>query len=232
MSNSQAWTLYAATRDRVIALVESLTPEQAKLTVPLTDGWTIADVVAHTCGLNADIASGLREGLGTDERTTEQVSSRAEQSLATVCVEWLGHAEAVRRAIDEEDSLGVRVAADLVVHLHDIQHALDLPIDRGDDATVSGGRTYAARTPDRMAELASVNLVIELTDGSRFEPTVDPGDGAVKLVLRTTPYDFLRTVTGRRSRSEILALDWSGDPAPYLDQLSPYGPPRMVDAGV
>jgi hypothetical protein len=232
---ADAWTLYANTRDRLIALVRPLTTGETEAVVPITPGWSIADVVAHVCGLNADIAAGMREGLGTDERTAHQVETRAGDNVATVCDEWMGHGPAMQAAIGENEFLGRRLAADLVVHLHDLQHALDQPIDRDDEATVSGGRTYAARTPDRLVELTSVVVAIELTDGSRFEP--GPVDDAasspapVDLTLRATPYDFLRSVTGRRSRREVLELQWSGDPAPILDVFSPYGPLRTSDAG-
>lgn len=220
------WTLYSALRDRLITLVRPLSTDQAGQTVPLTPGWTIAEVVAHVCGLNADIAAGLREGLGTDERTAYQVATRAGRSLDLVCDEWLGHAEAMRQAIDDDDFLGLRLAADLVVHLHDVLHALDQPISRDDQATISGARTYATRTPDRISEMAGVGLAIEL-GGSRFEPSDRPST----VTLRATPYDFLRSVTGRRSRREVLALEWTGDPTPVLDHLCPYGPLRSTDAG-
>jgi hypothetical protein len=29
---------------------------------------------------------------------------------------------------------------------------------------------------------------------------------------------------GRRSRAQLLAMDWSGDPAPVLDHLAVFGP--------
>lgn len=224
------WELYSSTRDRFIDLVRPLSPDEADRTVPLTPGWTIAQVLAHVCGLNADVAAGMREGLGTDERTAHQVTTRAERSVAEVCDEWLAHAPAMRAAIAEDGFFGLRLSADLVVHLHDVRHALGLEIDRADQATVSGGRTYASRTPDRLAEATGVGLAIELDDGSRFAP--GPGGPTPTVTVRTTAYDVLRSITGRRSRREIEALDWSGDPSPILDHLCPYGPLRPTDAGV
>ncbi len=233
------WTIYADTRDRLIDLVRPLGDDGAAsgaaagIVVPLTPGWTIADVVAHVCGLNADIAAGMREGLGTDERTAHQVASRAGMSVAEVCDEWLGHEPAMRALIDDDDFYGRRLAADLVVHLHDVQHALGRPVTTDDAATISGGRTYAARTPDRLVDVASVSMAIELDDGSRFEPRDTPdSDAPVGLVLRASPYDFLRSVTGRRSTSQARALDWSADPTPVLDHLCPYGPLRPTDADI
>ena len=237
-ASSDAWSVYANTRDRLIDLVRPLSnagndEARANTVVPLTPGWTIADVVAHVCGLNADVAAGMREGLGTDERTSHQVASRAGMTVAEVCDEWRGHEPAMRALIADDEFFGRRLAADLVVHLHDVQHALGQPIVHDDDATISGGRTYAARTPDRLAELTSVNVAIDLHGDDRFEPTGGADSSAsIDLVLRASSYDFLRSVTGRRSGRQVQALDWSGDPSAVLDHFSPYGPLRSDDAEV
>ena len=224
-------TLYATTRDRFIALVRPLGPDQAGRTVPMTPGWSVVDVLAHLCGLNADVASGLREGLGTDERTAHQVAVRAGRSVAEICDEWLGLGEAMAAAAAVDGFFGRRLSADLVVHLHDVQHALGVPIDRTDEAAVSGGRTYAARIPDLVMAATGVGLVVELGEGHRFGPA-EAADGLPTVTLETTPYDFLRSVTGRRSRAQVAALDWHGDPTPILDHLCPYGPLRSTDAEI
>lgn len=232
MTDMQPRELYDDTRDRVIDLVRPLNTQQSQQIVPLTPGWNIAAVLAHLCGLAADVAAGGREGLGTDERTACQVSSRAGRGIDVVCEEWIGYTQAMHVAIAEDGFLGSRLSADLVVHLHDLQHALGVMIDQNDEATISGGRTYAARTPDRLAEATNIGLVIELNGDSRFEPASDSGPFSANLLLRATPYDFLRSVTGRRSRGEVKALAWSADPSALLDQFSPYGPLRAIPAGI
>jgi len=50
-------------------------------------------------------------------------------------------------------------------------------------------------------------------------------DGPV-LGLRTTRFEAFRWRMGRRSRDQLAALDWSGDPAPVLDHLVVFGPAR------
>lgn len=50
-----------------------------------------------------------------------------------------------------------------------------------------------------------------------------PGDGA-ELRLRTMRFDALRWRTGRRSRAQLAAMDWSGDPTPVLDHMFLIGP--------
>ena len=44
------------------------------------------------------------------------------------------------------------------------------------------------------------------------------------LGLTTTRYEAFRWRMGRRSRGQLAALDWSGDPAPVLDHLVVFGP--------
>ncbi|MEL6982675.1 MAG: maleylpyruvate isomerase N-terminal domain-containing protein, partial [Actinomycetota bacterium] len=133
------WALYAGSRDRFIELVRSLSADELDRTIPLTPGWTVTQALAHVCGLNGDLASGLREGLGAAERTAHQVDSRAELTAAEICEEWLGHGDTVKAIIDEHGFLGRRLAADLVIHLHDVQHALGRPIDTEDDVPVDAG---------------------------------------------------------------------------------------------
>ena len=232
MTDVNPMELYTGLRDELIDLVRSLTPSQCDMVVALTPGWTVREVVAHVCGLNADVSGGARTNLGSDEVTARQVAERSEHSVEDICTEWLSHADGMQRAIDEESFFGLRLSADLVVHLHDVQHALGLPVDRESVGSISGGQTYGARTPDRLVEVAGVWLGINLTDGSRFEPSTLAPDGMRTLTLEATPHDVLRSVTGRRSRREVRALHWSGDPGDLLDVLSPYGPLRHDDAGI
>ena len=51
-------------------------------------------------------------------------------------------------------------------------------------------------------------------------------DGAPVLGLTTTWYEAFRWRMGRRSRDQLAALDWSGDPAPVLDHLVIFCPAR------
>lgn len=232
MNGTGSMALYSGLRDEVIALVRPLASTDLERSVPLTPGWTVREVVAHVCGLNADIAAGARTELGTAESTRRQVDRRAHQSIGETCDEWVSCAAGMRKAIDEDPFFGRRLAADLVVHLHDLQHCLGRSIDRSSVGSVSGGQTYAARIGDRWVGIGGVWVAIELSDGTRFEPTSPPSDGMETLTLRATPYDVLRSVTGRRSRRQVRALDWSGDPDGLIDVFSPYGPLRNEDADV
>ncbi|MCP4957886.1 MAG: hypothetical protein GY925_01315, partial [Actinomycetia bacterium] len=72
----------------------------------------------------------------------------------------------------------------------------------------------------------------ELIDGRDAPLGADEG-AEPTLVLRASAYDFVRSVTGRRSRGQGEALNWTGDPTSVLDQAwSAYGPIRQDDVGV
>ena len=49
-------------------------------------------------------------------------------------------------------------------------------------------------------------------------------DDRAEIGLRTTRFEALRWRTGRRSRAQLAAMDWSGDPTPVLDHLYLFGP--------
>ncbi len=223
---TRPWVLYPELRDQVITLVSSLDAEELVRPVPSTAEWTVTQVVAHVCGLNSDIVGGAREDLGADERTALQVSRRAMMTVGEICDEWRNHDAAMRAIAAEVPLLQERLAADLVIHLHDLQHALDHPIDRGDAATISASHVYAMRSPERWFATAGVPVRVELTDG--FVAGSEGGD----VTLRATPYDFLRSISGRRSRKQVEALDWSAVVSEVIDNFSPYAELGSDDAAI
>ena len=57
--------------------------------------------------------------------------------------------------------------------------------------------------------------------------TAGPGPGRIRLATDT--FTLNRTLTGRRSVPQILALPWEGDPTPYLAVFdgAPMRPPAV-----
>ena len=114
------------------------------------------------------------------------------------------------------------------MHLHDVQHALTLPIDHDDEFTAIAAARYAEVFRQRVGEILGVGVTVDLADGTHLpaDPTL-PDSG---VTLRATPFDFLRSYTGRRSRRQVEALGWTGDPTRILDEAwSPYGPFQPTD---
>ena len=219
---NDTWSHYAALRDHFIGLVRPLDEAQLCTRVPMCPAWSVKDVAAHVCGLNSDLTGGMTEGLGSDQRTAHHVSLRSSAEVGEVCDEWLGYDSEMSAICERTPLWAIRLAADLTVHLHDVQHALGLPIDRNDRFTAVAAHQYADVFQQRVRDILGLGVTIELTDGTRrvANPAL-PGSG---VTLRATPFDFLRSFTGRRSRLQVESLDWTGDPTRILGEAwSPYG---------
>ncbi|MEZ5378095.1 MAG: hypothetical protein R2733_16430 [Acidimicrobiales bacterium] len=220
--------VYAATRLALVQRCRSLSPTEANTIVPLTPAWRIADVVAHVCGINADFVAGRLEGLGSDAWTARQVEKRRGSSLSAICDEWMRLAPELDALLEDDPGLAPRLLGDLIVHVHDIEHALGIEPDRVSAATAIGARRYVPQLQERVADRVGAELAIDLGAAGTFEP-----GSASAVRLRTSAYDFLRAVTGRRSRAQVAAFDWQGDPD-LVDRiidtaLTSYGPLQPDD---
>ncbi|MEZ5230304.1 MAG: hypothetical protein R2710_27660 [Acidimicrobiales bacterium] len=198
--------VYAATRLALVQRCRSLSPTEANTIVPLTPAWRIADVVAHVCGINADFVAGRLEGLGSDAWTARQVEKRRGSSLSAICDEWMRLAPELDALLEDDPGLAPRLLGDLIVHVHDIEHALGIEPDRVSAATAIGAPLRPAVAGTRRRPRGS---------GAGDRPgccgTFEPGSASA-VRLRTSAYDFLRAVTGRRSRAQVAAFDWQRDP--------------------
>lgn len=53
------------------------------------------------------------------------------------------------------------------------------------------------------------------------------GDGEPATTLEVDPYELWRSLLGRRSRAQMQAWNWSGDPEPYLQAMPVFGPTEV-----
>ncbi|NNC80428.1 MAG: maleylpyruvate isomerase family mycothiol-dependent enzyme [Acidimicrobiales bacterium] len=220
MTTHTVHDLYAAQRSELTDTLRSLTAEQAATPVPTCPGWSVKDVMAHVSGLVAEKLAEVPPPLGSDEATARQVQDRAGMSLAEVCDEWEHNASAFSAVATDDSPFIQPFLCDLVVHSHDIQEALSLPIDATSPATVYAAERYLGLLQERAAEQDDVALTVDLTDGHTHEAAA----GSTPLTLRATAFDVLRSVTARRTRSEVAGLDWSADPSALLDSgFAQYG---------
>ena len=103
---------------------------------------------------------------------------------------------------------------DVASHEQDIRGAVGQPGARDTEVI----RQLADWLVTRLRTPVPVLVTVE---GTRFQ--VGP-DGEPVLELATTWYEAFRWRMGRRSRAQLAALAWSGDPAPVLDHLVVFGP--------
>jgi len=205
--------VYDAAKQRITSLVEGRDPQTP---VAATPGWSVKDVVAHLAGGLRDFADRRFDGFETGEWGERQVRDRRDNSLADAFAEWDANRELAAPLFDTP--LGAVLIAEVVQHEHDLRGALDAPGDR-DGVAVRAALTKPLQQLDqRMRENGVPALRIALEHGDRVL-----GHGEPAGTLRTTSFELMRAIGGRRSVDQIKALDWGGDPDTWIAALALFG---------
>jgi hypothetical protein len=117
--------------------------------------------------------------------------------------------------------IGSHYVGDLHAHLQDVCGALGLPAAR-DELTVLVSLDFYLGSLDEDLREAGLGAVEVRTAGELHVV----GDGVVRATLTADPFEVLRTLSARRSRAQIRALDWEGDVGAVLDHLGRYPLPE------
>ncbi|MDZ4270041.1 MAG: maleylpyruvate isomerase N-terminal domain-containing protein [Mycobacterium sp.] len=204
--------VYRDTKARITQLLTGPDAGVWASPVPACPGWSVRDVVSHLTAVAQDWADGRLAGAPSDEQTAEHVrrfDSLGENELLKA---WSEHTNRLHHLADttgREPPLG-----DIACHEHDIRGAIGEPGARDAESV----RWTADRLLTILRPPVPLRVVIEGGE-YRCGPT-----GGTEIILRTTRFEALRWRTGRRSRAQLAAMDWSGDPAPVLDHLYLFGP--------
>ena len=204
--------LYQETRERISKLVTGLDDAALSTAVAACPGWSVRDVVAHVAAVADDWADGRLAGPPTDEETAAQIARFGGHDLAEILAAWT---DAAARLDRMAETAGVAPPlGDITGHEHDVRGAIGRP----------GARDSAAVWYTSDLLLADLRTPVPLrvtVEDAQYRS--GPDDGA-EIRLRTTRFEALRWRTGRRSRAQLAAMDWSGDPTPVLDHLYMFGP--------
>jgi uncharacterized protein (TIGR03083 family) len=208
-------SLYRDGWERFGALVRDLTSDELCAPVPACPAWSVRDVLAHLAGVAEDIATGNTPGGGgvPEAWSAAQVARGKDSSPDELLASWAAHLPAVEAFLAESPRRWSAVI-DLAAHEQDVRGAVGRPGARDNP-------TIRALTPGMLASITvPAPLVVRTEDG---EVRVGP-DGGDPVVLSTTRFEAFRWRLGRRSRAQVAELDWSADPARYLDHLFVFGP--------
>ena len=204
--------IYQDTKERICALLPKAGDPGWATSVPACPGWTMRDVVAHLTAVAEDWAAGALTGAPTDEQTAEHVARFADRTTTQLLQAWTAATSCLQRRA-ATDGLSPPLG-DITCHEHDIRGALDR----------AGARESAAvwHTSDRLIAMLQPSLPVRITveDG---EYLCGSAEGP-EIGLITTRFEALRWRTGRRSRAQLASMNWSGDPAPIIDELHLFGP--------
>jgi uncharacterized protein (TIGR03083 family) len=204
--------LYRDARGRVTSLVTQLDDATLDDPVPACPAWSVRDVVSHLTAVVEDVMEGRLTGPPSDEQTAEQVARFRDRDLSGVLRRWDELAPSFEEMID--DFTVWPAVLDVASHEQDIRGAIGEVGARDTDVVrIGADRLLSWLQP-------SIPLRIEVEDAA-FE--VGP-DGNQRIVLRTDRFEAFRWRLGRRSRAQLAAMDWAGDPSPILDGLVIFGP--------
>jgi uncharacterized protein (TIGR03083 family) len=211
--------IYAETRQRFGQLVREVPPDDLSSVVAATPEWTVKDVVAHLTGVCADIQDGRMDGAPGPAWSAFQVEQRRTAPLEDVLDEWERRAPGLEAMISERGPTMGFLVADVATHEQDVRSALGRTGGRDSDGMDASLQTFVGALDRKLREggLPALTLV-----AGTEEWTV--GEGAVGATVTADRYELTRALVGRRSRAQVEAFDWTGDPAPYLDVFSVFPP--------
>lgn len=212
--------IYRNTRTRLLSLAADLTDDEPKTPAPALPGWTVRDVFGHLAGVCADALDDNMDDAEDPVWTQAQVGSRHRYLLSEVCAEWQRRGPELDKLLTAPDYRWRLLAADAWHHEQDVRAALGRPCD--DDAQTC--RAVADLSVTWTAETWPQDLALRLI-AADDEWTL--GSAEPQASLRSSHYELARATLGRRSRSQILAMDWSGDPQPHLDHLAVFDLPKI-----
>ncbi len=191
-----------------------LTDDELAEPTPTCPGWTVRGVVAHLVGTVEWAAQGRLDGLPSDEDTAQQIAERADVPVTALLDPWADAAPAFAKRMAESDIWPA--AIDVISHEHDLRQALGRPGERDHDDVRTVARLLLGWwRPERQVEVDMGSTCV----------LVGQGTGAsTPLSLRSSDFEVLRWRMGRRSRRQLEAMDWTGDPTPVLDSAAVFGP--------
>ncbi len=204
--------LYRDARERVISLLSEVGAAAQEARVPACPDWSVRDVVAHLTAIADDSLAGRLTGPPDDAQTAAQVARFSRRDLAGIIAMWAEIAPQFERRVGQFQVWPAVI--DVVSHEHDIRGAVGRP-----GARDAAGVWHCAQL--LLTGLRPPVPLRVLVEDAEFR--LGPGDGT-ELRLTTSRFEALRWRMGRRSRAQLAALDWSGDPIQVIDHLAVFGP--------
>ena len=181
LSVQQVCDAYSELRIRVAELMHSITSEQAQTVVPHCPQWTVKDCFAHMVSVPEDVIKGQMEGVATDAWTDRQVQRHADDSVRDLLTIWETNAPVFAKILPNiPQPVLSQFVFDQTTHEHDIRAALSKP----------GARE---------------SMAVAVAEGFLRNSLSKNGDPAIASMANheVNGFEFLRSLSGRRSRAQI-----------------------------
>jgi uncharacterized protein (TIGR03083 family) len=230
---------YRETHEHLVELLAGASDATLATRVPASPAWDVRDVVAHLTGIARDVSEGtipdelrIADSLWDPEQasvrdgmTADQVTTRRGIPFDEVVAEWedvLGTLLPMLRGERPIPLGGAFVepilVTDVSVHAQDVRGALGMPGDRRSAAVGVSLAAYTVALTTKIARAGLPALRLRYDSKERLAGAGDPA-----ATVEADRYELVRALSGRRSRDQILAFRWEGDPEPYLPLIPAYG---------
>lgn len=209
--------LYRQSQGRILSLVNNANADSAVQACP---GWTVRDTVAHLLGTLADISAGKIEESASDDWSDGHIERAKDRTVSDLAAEWHVRSNTTPGIFEH---YGAVLVADLVTHEFDIKQAIGNTQGR-DLQVVRTVALFYLNALDQAWREDEVPPLRVLTETSALDIGGENPDVSVEMSW----WEIGRVVSGRRSIDQVKALEWSSDPAPWLDHLFVFGPRETV----
>jgi uncharacterized protein (TIGR03083 family) len=216
--------------------------------VPACPGWTVHDLVAHLSGVADDVLAGNVADAGRPAWTHAQVQAGHEVALDALLDRWV--AAATRMAGTAAGPAAAQMTMDAITHEIDLRHTLGAPLPDSDLTQAIGWLVVGFDGVLRRRGLPALQIIatgpgeprtwlLPGTPGSEATRSHDGTDAAAGptadrcALLAGSQVDLLRSLTGRRTREQVLALITGTDTVPADDwwrafTWGPFTPPSLT----
>jgi uncharacterized protein (TIGR03083 family) len=161
--------------------MQSISAEQAQTVVPHCPEWTVKDCLAHMIGVPEDVINWQMDGVATDAWTDRQVQRHSQDSIDDLLAIWETNAPVFATILPHiPQPVLSQFMFDQTNHEQDIRAALKQPGGR-DSVAVTVAEGFLRDSLSRNSDLA----IAQLADH------------------KLTGFEFLRSLSGRRSASQI-----------------------------
>ena len=181
LSVQQVCDAYSELRIRVADLMRSISSEQALTVVPHCPQWTVKDCFAHMVSVPEDVIKGQMDGVATDAWTDRQVQRHKQDSVSDLLAIWEANAPVFAKILPNiPQPVLSQFMFDQTTHEHDIRAALGKP----------GARE---------------SMAVAVAEGFLRNSLSKNDDPAIASMANheINGFEFLRSLSGRRSKKQI-----------------------------
>ena len=227
-TSSEYVTHYYDTMTRIIQLVEQLSAADEHIVVQACPAWSAKDLVSHVAGLCEALSRGQAPPSDTQAWVDQLVSERREQPLGTTLEQWQACVPHFAQVAEANARIAAPITYDLIVHEHDLRHALNLPGERDNEAVLVAMSFGALMLENDLKNLDKGSLLLRC---GQYEWQCGPGDVALSLDLtghcEYPIWETLRLTGSRRSQRQLMRYPWKGNLAALLSGMLHMDPPQL-----